>query len=88
MRVRATAAKSKKRVQLDLSMAETKALDGLRDACYLRSRADAVRTALAVLEWVRMEVEQGRRVVAVGDGQVSWLAVPGLVKPAREEMRS
>jgi hypothetical protein len=79
------------RVQLDLPPAEASALDRIRDACDLRSRADAVRTALAVVEWVQGEVARGRRVVAVGPDHVSILTVPGLTTgaatPARTEQR-
>jgi hypothetical protein len=69
---------SKIRVQLDLSPSEVKGLDRLRDKCGLRSRADAVRTALAVLEWVEGEARNGRKVVAIGGQDVSYLAVPGM----------
>ncbi|MFQ5528318.1 MAG: hypothetical protein ACE5GX_18940 [Thermoanaerobaculia bacterium] len=70
--------KKKIRVQLDLSAGEVKALDELRSACGLRSRADAVRTALAVLEWIQAEARRGHSVVAVGDEDISHLVVPGL----------
>ena len=50
----------------------------MRERCGLRSRSDAVRTALAVLAWIDDERSQGRRVVAIGDEEVSHLVVPGL----------
>lgn len=46
---------SRIRVQLDLDPREVEALDGLRDLCALRSRADAVRYALGIMEWVTKE---------------------------------
>lgn len=69
---------AKVRVQLDLSTDEVRALDTLRSDCGLRSRADAVRTALAVLEWIQREARRGNSVVAVGDKDISHLVVPGL----------
>jgi len=66
------------RVQLDLQPQEVQALDALRQRCGLRSRADAVRAALAVVEWVEREARDGRRVVAVGKDDVAHLVVPGL----------
>jgi hypothetical protein len=63
---------------MDMQEAEVRALDALRDRLSLRSRADAVRTALAILEWVEGETGRGRRVVAIGDEEVSRLVVPGL----------
>ena len=68
----------KVRVQLDLSPAEVRALDELREGCGLRSRADAVRTALSVIEWIQQEVRGGRNIHAVGRDDVSRLVVPGL----------
>lgn len=66
------------RVQLDLSVGEASALHDLQQRCALRSRADAVRTALAVLEWVRLESGRGRSVLAVSGDSVSCLVVPGV----------
>jgi hypothetical protein len=68
----------KVRVQLDLNDHEAAALDLLRDECRLRSRADAVKVALGVLEWVRLETAQQRKVLGVGDGMVSALVIPGV----------
>lgn len=73
---------AKVRIQLDLRAHEARALDALRDRCELRSRAEAVRAALAVLEWVQGETQQGRRVLAVGEDRVSYLVVPGLTAAA------
>jgi hypothetical protein len=67
----------KVRVQLDLRRSEAQALDELREHCAGGSRADAVRTALAVMEWVREETSRGRRILAVGSDDVSALVVPG-----------
>jgi hypothetical protein len=66
------------RVQLDLASEEVGALDDLKARCGLRSRADAVRLSLAVLEWVSDQTTVGRQVVAVGERDVVHLAVPGL----------
>lgn len=68
----------KVRVQLDLPRGEATALDRIRDACDLRSRADVVRTALAIVEWVQLESARGRRIVSVGEDNISCLTVPGL----------
>jgi hypothetical protein len=68
----------KVRIQLDLRPTEARALDAIRDRCELRSRADAVRTALAVIEWVQLETRKGHRILAVGSESVTQLAVPGL----------
>jgi hypothetical protein len=68
----------KVRVQLDLRNEEARSLDELRRYCAGGSRADAVRTALAVVEWVREEISQGRRILALGREDVSYLVVPGL----------
>jgi len=69
---------SKVRIQLDLPSAEAKALDAMKDKCGLRSRADTVRTALALFEWARRETEAGRQVVAVGPNHVSKVVLAGL----------
>ena len=69
---------SKVRVQLDLTTRETDALDSIRDECQLRSRADAVKAALAVLAWVQTETQHGRKVVALDSKNVSWLVLPGV----------
>lgn len=68
----------KVRIQLDLAVAEAEALDRLKDRYGLASRKDAVRTALAILEWVQHETAAGRRVMAVGADRLSYLAVPGV----------
>lgn len=68
----------KVRVQLDLSPAEARGLDRLKRMLGLRSRADAVRTALAVLEWAEGEAQSGRRVVGIGAQEVSYLTIPGM----------
>ena len=73
----------KVRVQLDLPAHEAEALDAIRDRFDLKSRADAVRTALAIVDWVQGQVAQGRRVVAIGDTDVSYLALRGLTTPQR-----
>lgn len=69
---------AKVRVQLDLSQAEAAALDTLRVDCGLRSRAEAVKVALGVLEWVRIEASRDRKVFGVGQGFVSTLVIPGV----------
>ena len=74
-------ATQKVRVQLDLPPREATALDALRDECHLTSRTDVVRTALAVMGWVRDEAAQGRRIFAVGSDYLTCLAVPGLTTP-------
>ncbi len=67
-------------MQLDLLPEEIASLDDLTQRFGLRSRADAVRTALGVLEWIKTETGTGRQVVAVGDNFVSRLMIPGLNK--------
>lgn len=69
---------TKVRIQLDLPIREAEALDELRGRMAVRSRAEVVRTALAVVEWMEAETARGRRVVAVGDDTVSYLALPWL----------
>jgi hypothetical protein len=69
---------SKVRVQLDLTTRESVALDNIRDECQLRSRADAVKAALAVLAWVQSETQHGRKVVSLDGKNVSWLVMPGV----------
>jgi hypothetical protein len=71
-------AKDKIRIQLDLNPHEVQALDRLRDSCSLHSRADAVRTSLAIFEWIQREVRDGRRILAVGEDDVVPLALPGV----------
>ena len=66
------------RIQLDLTPHAANALDALKDRFNLRSRAEAVRTALAVVEWMDSETSRGRQIVAVGPNDVSYLAIPGL----------
>jgi hypothetical protein len=66
------------RVQLDMSNEEAAGLDSLKEACGLRSRSDAVRTALAVIEWVSREADSGRRIVALGGDVVSEFVMPGV----------
>ena len=72
------AGKAKIRVQLDLSVSEVEALDSLRAVCSLRSRAEAVRTALAVLEWVQTEAQSGQKILSVGNDGILQFVVPGL----------
>jgi hypothetical protein len=67
------------RVQLDLHPNEAEGLDAMKDNLGLRSRADAVRTALAILEWVDRESASGRRIVSVGSEYVTLLDVPGIM---------
>jgi hypothetical protein len=66
------------RVQLDLAPLEVAALDGLRDSCNLRSRADAVRYALGIMEWVAREASNGSQVVSISKQSVLPLVVPGI----------
>ena len=70
--------KNKIRIQLDLHQHEAQALDQLRDSFHLRSRADTVRTALAIIEWIYKESQNGRRIFAIGDDDVVPLNIPGL----------
>lgn len=66
------------RVQLDLYPHEARALDRLRDQCKLYSRADAVRTALAVFEWIQLETQKGRKVMAIGEHDAVPLLLTGI----------
>jgi hypothetical protein len=69
---------SRVRVQLDLAAEEAAALDALRERCSLRSRADAVRLALGMLEWMAGQTSSGRQVIAVGERDLVHLAIPGI----------
>jgi hypothetical protein len=75
--------KPKVRVQLDLPPHEAVALDAIRDRFDLKSRADAVRTALAVVDWMQGQVAQGRTVLAIGNEDVSYLTLRGLTTQQR-----
>lgn len=68
------------RVQLDLDPKEVEALDGLRDLCALRSRADAVRYALGIMEWVAREQARGSQVLSISKDSASPLVIPGLTE--------
>jgi hypothetical protein len=69
---------SKIRVQLDFRPDEVGSLDALRDRCALRSRADAVRLALGLMEWVAQQTDQGNQIVSIGAQPLAPLTVPGL----------
>ncbi len=71
-------ARQRIRVQLDLSPGEVRALDRLRDSCGLSSRADAVRAALAIIEWTHEESQKGRKIMSIGDDNVVPLFIPGI----------
>lgn len=73
-------ANTKVRVQLDLDRQEVAKLDSLIADCRLRSRSDAVRTALAVIDWASSEARAGRKVVALGEDLVSELVMPGVTR--------
>jgi ribose/xylose/arabinose/galactoside ABC-type transport system permease subunit len=76
--MRAPTVPSKVRVQLDLTAQQTQALDMLRDRCGFRSRADAVKAALAILGWVQSETQMGRKVVAIDGQNASWFVMAGI----------
>lgn len=78
-------ADDKVRVQLDLSENEVQALDALRDRCGLRSRADAVRTALAIVEWVEQGARSNKKILAVGGEDITQLVIPGLTNRFESE---
>ncbi len=73
------------RVQLDLRPDEARALDDLRDRTGLRSRADAVRFSLGVIEWMADQAANERRILAVGERDVVYLAIPGVTNRASNE---
>ncbi len=73
------------RVQLDLRPDEARALDDLRDRTGLRSRADAVRFSLGVIEWMADQAANERRILAVGERDVVYLAIPGVTSRASNE---
>ncbi len=73
------------RVQLDMSAEEAESLDTLRETCGLRSRSDAVRLALAVIEWVHRESRNGRKVVAFSDEVITEFVMPGITTFQREK---
>jgi hypothetical protein len=66
------------RVQLDLQSSEAAALDELKTRCGLSSRKDAIKAALAVIDWVKLEASAGRRIMAIGPDYISQLAIPGV----------
>ncbi len=66
------------RVQLDLREREVRALDFLRDRCELKSRADAVRMSLGILEWVAQQSAVGNQIVSVGANSKAPLVIVGL----------
>lgn len=74
----------KLRVQLDMHPHEVQALDALRDRCSLRSRADAVRTALAIVEWVEQNARSDKKILAVGGDDITQLVIPGLTNAPQE----
>jgi hypothetical protein len=73
------------RVQLDMSAEEAESLDTLRETCGLRSRSDAVRLALAVIDWVHRESRCGRKVVAFSDEIITEFVMPGITTFQREK---
>ncbi len=77
---------SKIRVQLDLHEDELKSLDFLRDRCALKSRADTVRLALGLVEWVAQQTDDGNQIVSVGKCQLAPLTIPGLTSALNEEL--
>ena len=68
----------KTRIQIDLKAEEAIELDRMRDQFGLKSRADTVRTALAIAEWIESESKLGRKVLSVDQEYVSHLVVPGI----------
>ena len=70
--------KEKTRVQLDLYKQEVQVLDRLRDNLELNSRADAVRVALGILEWMESEIQEGRKIFSIGDEEIVPLIIPNL----------
>lgn len=66
------------RVQLDMSAEEAESLDSLRETCGLRSRSDAVRAALAVIDWVHRESRSGRKVVSFDGDVMTEFVMPGI----------
>ncbi len=75
---------SKIRVQLDLREKEVRALDLLKDRCDLKSRADAVRVSLGILEWVAQQSAAGNQIVSVGANSVAPLIILGLTDSLRK----
>ena len=69
---------NKIRVQLDMQHDEVRSLDFLKTRCALTSRADAVRLALGLVEWVALQADEGNRIYAIGARQPLALDVPGL----------
>lgn len=78
---------SKVRVQLDLSKEEVRNLDALRDRFGSNSRSDAVRAALAVLDWVAVESQSGRRIYSVSSDFVAPLPEIGPLLRASQAQR-
>lgn len=81
-------AAAKVRVQLDLRPDEARALDELRDRAGLRSRADAVRFSLGVIGWIADQIESERQILAVGERDAVYLAIPGVTTSIRQRRRT
>lgn len=78
---------TKIRVQLDLCEAELKSLDFLRDRCALKSRADTVRLALGLVEWVAQQTDEGNQIISVGKLPLAPLSVPGLTNSLPKDFK-
>ena len=66
------------RVQLDFTAEALTQLDGLKDETSASSRADVVRFALRVLQWVLGELKSGGKILVEKDGQIQQVVFPFL----------
>ena len=73
----------KVRVQLDFTDDALNQLDQLREETQASSRADVVRYALRVLQWVLSELRNGSRIMVERDGNTQQIVFPFLPSPTK-----
>jgi hypothetical protein len=74
----------KMRVQFDFPPDALNQLDQLRDETQVSSRADVVRYALRVLQWVLSELRNGSKILVERNGQTQQIVFPFLPSPTKE----
>lgn len=75
----------KTRVQLDFTYDALTQLDQLRDDTNASSRADVVRFALRVLQWVLSELSRGGKIMVERNGQTQQIVFPFLPSPTKAQ---
>jgi Arc/MetJ-type ribon-helix-helix transcriptional regulator len=75
----------KMRVQLDFTPDALSQLDQLRDESQVSSRADVVRYALRVLQWVLSELRNGSKILVERNGQTQQIVFPFLPSPTKAD---